>query len=567
MQSKTDAQLLRDYAELGVEAAFTELVQRHTNLIYSAAFRQVESADVAAELTQNVFVSLARDAKAHAPRFSPEASLAGWLCRAARNLSLNHRRDEFRRQTREQQAMEQLLPISEDAPDWGKLRRVLDDAMAELNESDYDAIVLRFFQNQDFRAVGAAIGVSDDTAQKRVARALDKLRDLLAQRGIRTTAGALGIALTANAVQAAPLGLAATISGAALAGATTTTSTLVAATTKTIAMTLLQKTIITAAFVAAAGAGIYQARQAAHLRDQVQTLQQSQTALNHQLATAMAENARLTNRLAQVKEDKGLSQAQFAELLKLRGQKGQNQTALSELEKMQAASRQTRAMSTVFTNAMQRGMEYAEKWQQKRAQEKLLRMIEQLHLTDGQAQSVSNILMRQIEENTQRSLAAVSGQPVVTSQGEPSEDSQIQALLTPDQLAAYPEFEQSEKEVLARNTANSQVALMQSSMDLTPDQQSQLKSALYQYELNQSSSLTNQMDMMTKARANGDIADATTLAMEIQKQQLADKLKLFTGILTPDQLKSYQKSQTDMMEMQMSALKMFLPQTNDVSNP
>ena len=176
MPTPSDAQLLRDYATHGADAAFTELVRRHTDLVYSAAWRQVESPDAAAEIAQRVFIGLARGAHELAPRLAADASLAGWLCRSARNLSLNHRRDEFRRQTRERHAMENLLPATDAAPDWEQLRRVLDDAMAELDEPDYDALVLRFFQQQDFRSVGAALGVSDDTAQKRVARALEKDR-------------------------------------------------------------------------------------------------------------------------------------------------------------------------------------------------------------------------------------------------------------------------------------------------------------------------------------------------------------------------------------------------------
>src|SRR5262249_25799684 len=149
------------------------------------------------------------------PRLPMEVSLAGWLCRSARNQALNFRRNEFRRHSRERLAMEQLSPTSENAPDWEPLRPVLDAAMAELPEADYDPIVLRFVQNQDLRTVGRALGVSDDAAQKRVSRALDKLRQHLTRRGVTTTAGALSIAITANAVQAAPAGLAVTISTAA----------------------------------------------------------------------------------------------------------------------------------------------------------------------------------------------------------------------------------------------------------------------------------------------------------------------------------------------------------------
>lgn len=320
MQPQSDAQLLRAYAEHGNEPAFTELVQRHTNLVYSAALRQVEVPATAAEISQNVFVSLARDAKNLGPKLTSEASLAGWLCRSARNLSLNHRRDEFRRVTRERHAMEQLLSTSDAAPDWDKLRRVLDDAMAELNETDHDALVLRFYQNQDFHTVGTTIGVSDDTAQKRVARALDKLRNLLAQRGIRATTTTLGVVITANAVQAAPVGLALTISAAALAGTAVTTSTVIAATTKTIVMTTLQKTLVTTTIAVVAGFGIYEARQAAQLRDQVQTLQRQQTALTEEIQQLQEDKNQATNRLSAVAAEIEKARSASNELLRLRGE-------------------------------------------------------------------------------------------------------------------------------------------------------------------------------------------------------------------------------------------------------
>ena len=64
MQDKSDAQLLRDYAERRDEAAFREIVTRHTDFVYSAALRQMESSDLAADIAQSVFVDLARKANA-----------------------------------------------------------------------------------------------------------------------------------------------------------------------------------------------------------------------------------------------------------------------------------------------------------------------------------------------------------------------------------------------------------------------------------------------------------------------------------------------------------------------
>src|SRR5439155_23183654 len=236
MQPKSDAELLREYAERGAESAFAEIVARHTNLVYSAALRQVDSPDIAAEVAQSVFIGLARGARSLSPKLAGNASLAGWLCRSARNISLNLRRDEFRRHSRERQAMENLDSIPDATSDWEHLRPVLDEAMSELSERDYDALLMRFFKNQDLRSVGLALGVSDDSAQKRVSRALDKLRDLLSRRGIRTSAAPLSIILSANAVQAAPAGLIVTISTAAALAGTTIATTATATAAKAIAM-------------------------------------------------------------------------------------------------------------------------------------------------------------------------------------------------------------------------------------------------------------------------------------------------------------------------------------------
>src|SRR5690242_4701797 len=112
MQSKSDAELLREYAENGSEPAFTLLVARYTTLVYSAALRQADSPDVAAEIAQRVFIGMARGAQTLAPRLGHGASLAGWLCRSTRNLTLNLRRDEFRRHSRERQAMETFYQTS-----------------------------------------------------------------------------------------------------------------------------------------------------------------------------------------------------------------------------------------------------------------------------------------------------------------------------------------------------------------------------------------------------------------------------------------------------------------------
>ncbi len=191
-----DSELLRRYAAEKDEEAFAELVRRHLNLVYSAALRQVRQFHLAEDVTQTVFLKLARNA-ARLPR---EVVLAGWLHADTRLSALEALRKERRRAEREAIPME----ASENRKDWEQIRPVIDEALSELAPGERDAVILRFFGGQSFTEVGATLRVPPDAARMRVNRALEKLRDVLESRGIKTTAGAVSVALLANAVQAAP---------------------------------------------------------------------------------------------------------------------------------------------------------------------------------------------------------------------------------------------------------------------------------------------------------------------------------------------------------------------------
>src|SRR6266516_2617952 len=279
MHAKSDAQLLRGYAQHGDEAAFREIVTRHTDLVYSVAVRCVNSPDLACDIAQSVFTDLSSKARPLAEKLADGASLVGRIYRSTLFAALNQLRNDHRRLAHERQAMEQLLSNSETAPDWDRIRPVLDEAMDNLSDEDRDALLLRYFKNHGFRDVGLALGLSDDAAQKRVSRAVERLREFFAKRGVTAGTSGLVAVMSANAVQAAPVGLAVTISTAAALAGTTIAATATATAAKAIAMTTLQKTIVGATLVAAVGAGIYEARQASILRNQALTLQQQQGSL------------------------------------------------------------------------------------------------------------------------------------------------------------------------------------------------------------------------------------------------------------------------------------------------
>ncbi len=244
----TDHQsLLAEYVQTGSDSAFRELVSRYVDLVYSTALRLVGADTHCAEdVAQTVFADLARLAKT----LPADVKLGGWLHRDTCFVAANLMRGERRRKSRERQATEMNALQNHSETDYSLVAPILDEAINELGEADRTAILLRFFEQQDFRAVGQALGSNEDAARMRVIRALEKLEHYLKRRGITTTAATLGVVLAANAVQAAPVGLAVTISTAAALEGTTLASATTTTAIKTIAMTTTKKALTTLALLA-----------------------------------------------------------------------------------------------------------------------------------------------------------------------------------------------------------------------------------------------------------------------------------------------------------------------------
>jgi uncharacterized protein (TIGR03435 family) len=224
MPDATDMELLRDYARKDSEPAFAEIVHRHLSFVFSIALRHVGIAAQAEEITQAVFVILARKAG----ELRPDTVLEGWLYRTTRLTSLSFMRTERRRQFREQEAyMQSTLDETGNAQVWEQLAPLLDEAMTRLGQKDRDALTLRFFKDKNLREVAAALGTNEAAAQKRVLRGLEKLRAFFVRRGVVLTTAVIAGAISANSVQAAPAGLAAAVAAATVAkGAAAGASTL-----------------------------------------------------------------------------------------------------------------------------------------------------------------------------------------------------------------------------------------------------------------------------------------------------------------------------------------------------
>lgn len=197
--------LLRAFqADPGPES-FRRLADRHLPLVWSVARRVLADEPALVEdAVQLVLTDLARRAE----RLKPEGSLGGWLHRHTSFTASKLRRTEHRRRRRESTAAMSAPLTSSPAPDdpWRELAPHVDAALASLPEHDRTAIVLRYFEGREYRAVGQALGLSDEAARKRVDRALGSLRKRLVRAGIALPAVAVGSALAANALAAPPAG-------------------------------------------------------------------------------------------------------------------------------------------------------------------------------------------------------------------------------------------------------------------------------------------------------------------------------------------------------------------------
>ncbi len=214
--------LLRRFVESRSEEAFAELVRRQVNLVYSAALRLVAGdRHLAEDVSQTVFSDFARKAGT----LTHNVLLSGWLYRHTFFVASTMIRTERRRRAREQETAHMNTPASE--PDWTVIAAALDGEMNKLNRMDRDAILLRFFEKLDLQTVGERLGVSEDAAQKRVGRALEKLRTSLSKTGLTIPSVALGTLLSANAVIAAPATLSATTVTAVLGGTALTSGIIV----------------------------------------------------------------------------------------------------------------------------------------------------------------------------------------------------------------------------------------------------------------------------------------------------------------------------------------------------
>ena len=315
---------LREFVESRSEVAFEAVVRAHVDLVYSAA-RRIAAGDthLAEDITQTVFADLARKAA----RLPADVPLSAWLYRHTFFVASSAIRTERRRRAREQEAVAMNAVPESAEPDWSVLAPHLDEVMNTLSEADRRALVLRYFDRLDLGTVGERLGVTEDTAQKRVSRALDKLKTRFAKRGISISLSALAASLLAQAVTAAPALLATKTASAVLGGVAAGTGILFAI-EKMISMNTLKPIIAALALAGVATPLVLQQRALAEVRNEQTALVERAS----QLDQFRAENERLAGLSVDFRELEKLRE-EHLELLRLRGDATLLRNQLEELKR------------------------------------------------------------------------------------------------------------------------------------------------------------------------------------------------------------------------------------------
>ncbi|MEO7296968.1 MAG: sigma-70 family RNA polymerase sigma factor [Verrucomicrobiota bacterium] len=489
--------LVREFAAHQSESAFETLVARHINLVHSAALRQVSDPHLAQEITQAVFLILARKAA----RLPDGTFLLGWLFKTTRYAASAELRAADRRRRREDEAhMQSLISQTPDEAAWQHIAPLLDEALANLNETDRRAVLLRFFEGQTLGEVGAALSLNEEAARKRVNRGVEKLRKFFTKRGVTQTAAAIGVALTAHSVQAAPVGLAAIISATTLKGAAvaSTVTALVNGTIKTIAMTTLQKSLIAVAVIALAVA-IFEARQISTLRTQAQSLQQKQEPLTEQNQQLTRERDQATGELASLREEINQLNTNNAELLKLRARvalavadKSDAVESRAELDRLAkgplvVVMQDDKSFVTLdpATNEFARSINKQNADQSKsRELEKIEQLKRKLNLSSEQETDIRGLVLGRLEDK--RKPKSVSSLEELASLGNEDKrlEEQVRQILSQEQLREYDSFLQGELWAKARDEANREVMNLQSTLGLSAEEQDQVFTILFEQKMN-----------------------------------------------------------------------------------
>jgi RNA polymerase sigma factor (sigma-70 family) len=512
--------------------------------------RQVRSPQLAEEVSQFVFIQLAKNAAA----LKPDTILTAWLFQVTYHAAVDVVRREGRRQAREQIACEMSTLMDDNSVDWTQIEPHLDQAVQSLDETDRAAILLRFFENKSLREVGETLGASEDAAQKRVSRALERLREYFVKNKLAASAGGLASVISAHAVQAAPAGLSPVIATGSLATAGFSASSLLT-TTKIIAMTTFQKIAAGVVIVGAAVTIAVQHHQVAQLRHEAEQATQAGARANTlaaQVQQLQQDRDSASNELASIKEENAGLKNRPNEVLKLRGEVGTLRDQKAQLGGTAAISKLTATpeVRQLMHDQQKAGMGMIYK-----------QLTDQLKLKPDQTEKFNNLLADHVMQDVDYITTALHDKTPVdqASQAFASDNAaieqEIQDSFGADAAAQYKDYN---KNLLANLSSQQFQDELTGSDSEKKEKTEKLRLAIQQEVQSTLASANLPADFQTVPILN--------FVNILSEQQADQNVKLLQGIyqrvagnaaafLSPDEIAKYQTITTKAVNNNIAALK------------
>lgn len=199
----SDRQLLNDFVISGSQPAFAEIVRRHAGLVYGIALRQTRDPHAADDVTQAVFIVLARKAS----QLCDHPTLTGWLTTTTMHAVRDWKKSTARRRKHEEQAITQAQEMRSTRHDSNSAhdQELIDQALQRLPAEDRDLLLMKYYENRSYTELAMTFGGTDEGVRKRVERSLARLRERLMRKDVVIPAALVTLFLTDEIAVAAPV--------------------------------------------------------------------------------------------------------------------------------------------------------------------------------------------------------------------------------------------------------------------------------------------------------------------------------------------------------------------------
>lgn len=161
----------------GNSNAFSALVTKYQNVVYSIALKVLRNREEAEEMAQEAFIKAFRSVHT----FQGKSKFSTWLFTITYNTCISHiRKNKFRTT-----GMDHFQAIDEEEEaDFGEFQqedriKYLESALKQLSEDEYLLIVLYYYEDQSVEEISHVTGLSESNVKVKLFRARNRLHRII----------------------------------------------------------------------------------------------------------------------------------------------------------------------------------------------------------------------------------------------------------------------------------------------------------------------------------------------------------------------------------------------------